>query len=113
MDVTPKYVLVNIGKNDPTKTIKYEEMSHNQNRSIARGIRAIGGIDLRISRIYLTEEIFLFVPKTNQKIIQTTDAARNQINTLFMLCMISPYISLVIKRLIHIKTINMIITINT
>ena len=88
--------MVNIGKKDPIKTIKYAEWSHNQNRNIANGIQAIGGIGLRISNIYLIIHNFLNLHKKTANDIHTNEDKINQINILLMLKMISRKISLLI-----------------
>lgn len=85
---------MNIGKKDHMKTMKYEEVSHNQNRSIAKGIRAIGGIGLIISNKYLMNPNFLNLHRKTANHIHVNDAKKNQINTLFMLKKISLTISL-------------------
>jgi hypothetical protein len=66
---------------------------HNQNRNIASGIRAIGGIGLNNSRIYLTKDNFLIVPKIKAKITPKILAIQNPTKILFILKKISLYMS--------------------
>jgi hypothetical protein len=74
--------------------MKYDEESHNQNRSIARGIRAIGGIGLSTSKRYLIIESLLNLLKRIASHIHNNEAKANQINTLLILKRMSRRISL-------------------